>query len=236
MTDERLDPIEDLVGDLFVDRHDELRMCREWVEKIPRWHLNSFAFVGRRRTGKTAILVRFFNELFHTQDRVIPVFISFARYLERDKIITNYDFADEYFTGYLRSYLAFRHRKPLLFEDDADFEHLRSFARQAGSGQIHSEAYRRRGYQEVSEPDRSGDLGEGVCRRHPLVFQQKGLHRGCGEMSAGVGRPLQHAWAVQCPGQTGRVFWAAGIGGITGNQRRYAKGADDMGEGFADIR
>ncbi len=90
MTEDRLDPMEDLVGDLFVDWHDELRMCREWVERIPRWHLNSFAFVGRRRTGKTAILVKFFNELFHTQDRVIPVFISFARYLgrrERHKLV-----------------------------------------------------------------------------------------------------------------------------------------------------
>ncbi len=130
MTEYRLDPIEDLVGDLFVDRHDELRMCREWVERIPRWHLNSFAFVGRRRTGKTAILVKFFNELFHTQDRVIPVFISFARYLGRREAISYYDFAREYFGGYMRSYLAFRHRKPRLFGDDFDLSRLRRFARQ----------------------------------------------------------------------------------------------------------
>jgi len=63
MTD-HIEPIEDLVGDLFVDRNEELRLCREWVENIPLRHLNSWALVGRRRTGKTAILVRLFNRLF----------------------------------------------------------------------------------------------------------------------------------------------------------------------------
>ncbi len=130
MTEDRFDPIEDLVGDLFVDRHEELRMCREWVERIPRMHLNSFAFVGRRRTGKTAILVRFFNELFHTQDRVIPVFISFARYVGRREPISYYDFAREYFGGYMRSYLAFRYRKPRLFGDEFGLPRLRRFAEQ----------------------------------------------------------------------------------------------------------
>lgn len=38
---EHIKPIEDLVGDLFVDRQEELRMCREWVENIPRMPLNS---------------------------------------------------------------------------------------------------------------------------------------------------------------------------------------------------
>ncbi|MCP4106634.1 MAG: ATP-binding protein [Desulfobacteraceae bacterium] len=129
---ERLEPIEDIVGDLFVDRYEELDICRKWVNNIPLRHSNSFALVGRRRTGKTAILVKFFNELFWNQDRVIPVFISFSRYLDHKEPITYYDFARVYFTDYLKSYLAFRHREPLLMGHEFDFNRLRSFAGQAG--------------------------------------------------------------------------------------------------------
>ncbi len=109
---EHITPLEDLVGDRFVNRHEELRLCRRWVERIPLDHLNSWALAGRRRTGKTAILVKFFNHLFDKQDRVVPIFITFARYVRRPEPITYYDFAKEYFGSYLRCYLAFRYRKP----------------------------------------------------------------------------------------------------------------------------
>ncbi|MCP4347306.1 MAG: ATP-binding protein [Desulfobacterales bacterium] len=131
--DEHIEPIEDLVGDLFVDRHKELEICWKWVHDIPLRHLNSFAFVGRRRTGKTAILVKFFNKLFWEQDRVIPVFISFARYLDRREAITYYDFAREYFLGYMKSYLAFWYKEPTLMGRDYEYNSLRSFVRQAGN-------------------------------------------------------------------------------------------------------
>ncbi len=111
--------MEDLVGDLFVDRHEELRLCRKWVEDIPKVPVNSLALAGRRRTGKTAILVKLFNELFCGQDRVLPVFITFADYLDRREPISFYDFAKEYFSGYLRCYLAFRHGKPMLVRGNA---------------------------------------------------------------------------------------------------------------------
>ena len=101
MTD-RIDPIEDLVADLFVDRAEEFRLCREWIENIPRMPVNSWALVGRRRTGKTAILVKLFNQLFWEQERVTPIFITFAHYLERREAISFYDFARKYFERYLR--------------------------------------------------------------------------------------------------------------------------------------
>ncbi|MCP4111432.1 MAG: ATP-binding protein [Desulfobacteraceae bacterium] len=131
MTD-LIEPIEDMVGDLFVDRDKELRLCREWVEKIPRDSLNSWALAGRRRTGKTAILVKLFNRLFLEQDRIVPVFITFAEYLDRNEPISFYDFAKIYFEGYLRCYLAFRYRKPMLVRQNAGLTALQRFAEQAG--------------------------------------------------------------------------------------------------------
>ncbi|MCP4106308.1 MAG: ATP-binding protein [Desulfobacteraceae bacterium] len=133
---EQIEPIEDLVGDLFVDRNEELRLCREWVEKIPRDSLNSWALAGRRRTGKTAILVKFFNKLFYEQDRVVPVFISFAPYLDRQVAISHHEFAEEYFTGYLASYLAFRFREPLLVNQRGELSPIKDFARSVGDEDV----------------------------------------------------------------------------------------------------
>lgn len=128
--DNRLEPLEDLVGDLFVDRQKELTRFWDWATSIPNRIMNSHALIGRRRTGKTAILVKLFNRLFFDQDRVLPVFITFARYLRRKEVISYYDFAREYFTGYLKSYLAFRYRKPLFVSQEGDIKLLKHFASQ----------------------------------------------------------------------------------------------------------
>ncbi len=123
-------PLEDFVGDRFVNRHEELRLCRRWIDKIPRDHLNSWALVGRRRTGKTTILVKFFNQLFEEQDRVVPIYITFARYVRRTEPITYYDFAKEYFGSYLRCYLAFRYREPSLIRQNVEISVLVKMARE----------------------------------------------------------------------------------------------------------
>ncbi|MEZ4736024.1 MAG: hypothetical protein R3E79_53730 [Caldilineaceae bacterium] len=91
----------------------------------------SIAFAGLRRTGKTAILHRAFNRLFTEQERVMPVFITFEPYLYRMKMITTYEVAWELFTGYLRSFLAFRHRSPELHRKIAGLQQLRQFATDA---------------------------------------------------------------------------------------------------------
>ncbi|MGB0386549.1 MAG: ATP-binding protein [Ardenticatenaceae bacterium] len=113
-TPTRIDPLEDLVGDLFVDRDFELNFIWEWGSQVPPPSRNSIALIGRRRTGKTSILTKGFNRLFYEQTKVVPVFISFSRYLHRQKPISGYEFASEYFRGYLGSYLAFTYRHPAL--------------------------------------------------------------------------------------------------------------------------
>ena len=104
-----------------------------FILEVGQWHSNSggnsYALIGLRRTGKTAIMHKTFNRLFHEQDRVLPVYISFAQYLNRPEPIGAYEFAEEYFAGYVRSYLAFRYRQPQLHYRKAGLEDLRYFAR-----------------------------------------------------------------------------------------------------------
>jgi len=95
---------------------------------VPQPLGTSYALVGLRRTGKTAILHKLFNRLFHEQEAVLPVYISFADYLYRAEPITIYEFANEFFGGYMRSYLAFRYRKPEFIRLQFDRRRLLQFA------------------------------------------------------------------------------------------------------------
>lgn len=124
---QRIDPLEDLVGDLFVDRHRELDYFWRWATRVPTpLPHDSHALIGRRRTGKTTILVKLFNRLYHEQDKVIPIYISFADYLGKSEPILWRDFAEIFLIDYLRSYLAFRYREPSLMHGRRDWRPIRS--------------------------------------------------------------------------------------------------------------
>lgn len=123
-------PLEEIGGDWFVNRKDELDLFWRWAMSIPERVHGSYALIGLRRTGKTAILHRLFNRLFHEQEKVIPLYISFARYLKRAEPINAYEFVKEYFSGLVRSYLAFQYRAPELLQQNTEYEDLLDFAQQ----------------------------------------------------------------------------------------------------------
>ena len=127
---DQLMPLQEIAGDLFVNREYELDMFWEWATGIPHPVTYSHALVGRRRTGKTAILHRLFNRLFYEQERVVPVYVSFADYLHRKRPITAHEFARDFFAGYVACYLAFRYRQPMLVRRLRDLSHLHKIAHQ----------------------------------------------------------------------------------------------------------
>jgi len=128
--DRHIGPLEESGPEWFVNRKHELNRFWDWATSIPKAGQRSYALVGLRRTGKTAILHKTFNRLFNEQDKVMPVYISFAHYLYRPEPINAYEFADEYFTGYVRSYLAFQYKETSLYNVAIQLEELRAFARQ----------------------------------------------------------------------------------------------------------
>ncbi|MEM7536938.1 MAG: hypothetical protein AAF639_32470, partial [Chloroflexota bacterium] len=106
--DEQIQPLEEYAEGYFVNRDFEIDYFWSWANSVPLDRRHSIAFAGLRRTGKTAIIHRVFNRLFYEQTRVMPVYISFARYLTQTERITTYEFAEHFFSGYVRSYLAFK--------------------------------------------------------------------------------------------------------------------------------
>ncbi|MBV7335030.1 hypothetical protein KFU94_43705 [Chloroflexi bacterium TSY] len=126
--DQPLRPLEEIGNQWFVNRQKELDLFWEWGNSIPLGGRHSIAFAGLRRTGKTAILHRAFNRLFYEQQRVLPIFMTFESYLYRAELITTYEFARDYLSGYLRSYFAFRYRRPEFHRDLPELGELEQFA------------------------------------------------------------------------------------------------------------
>lgn len=125
----RLNPLEDLVGDLFVDRHEEMAYFWRWANNIPSpFPHDSHALIGRRRTGKTTMMIKLFNRLYHEQERVMPVYVSFEPYIHLpEPQITWNAFGEEFLLAYLRSYLTFRYREPQLMWGIPKWEVVRAF-------------------------------------------------------------------------------------------------------------
>jgi len=126
-------PLKESAETWFVNRTEELKFLWKRLSDTPfRGPSQSYALIGLRRTGKTALMHKLFNRLFHEQDKIIPVYISFARFLHRNKPISAKEIADVFLIGYIRSYLAFKYRLPDLFDDDINMNHLRAAVEEQG--------------------------------------------------------------------------------------------------------
>ncbi|MEM7536925.1 MAG: ATP-binding protein [Chloroflexota bacterium] len=121
-------PLDESGAKWFVNRSFELEWMWDWASNIPD-SFRSQALVGLRRTGKTAILHKIFNRLYHEQDKVLPVYISFGDYVRQtERKIDAYKFATEFFEGYLRSYLAFEYRQPQFHQNTERLDALQKYA------------------------------------------------------------------------------------------------------------
>jgi len=93
-------PLDESGTKWFVNRSFELEWLWNWASNIPD-SFRSQALVGLRRTGKTAILHKLFNRLYHEQTQVTPVYVSFGDYVRQtERKIDAYAFATEFFEGY----------------------------------------------------------------------------------------------------------------------------------------
>ena len=62
--------------DLFCGRETEMKWLMEWTSRIPRKLAKSQALLGRRKSGKTAIMQRLFNILWNQNGQVIPFYFE----------------------------------------------------------------------------------------------------------------------------------------------------------------
>ncbi|ETR68468.1 MAG: hypothetical protein OMM_04545 [Candidatus Magnetoglobus multicellularis str. Araruama] len=110
--------LEERIGDpfLFCGREKEMTLLLDWISRIPKKLSKSQAILGRRKSGKTAIMQRLFNILWSQNGKVIPFYFEV---LDQNQWILQ--FADEYFRTFLSQYLSFEKRMPLE-SDNAPFD------------------------------------------------------------------------------------------------------------------
>ena len=60
--------------ELFVGREKELKNLLEWAKGIKKEISMSRSILSRRKTGKTALLQRLYNIVFHENDGVVPFY------------------------------------------------------------------------------------------------------------------------------------------------------------------
>jgi hypothetical protein len=92
-------------ADEFTDREEIIGRLMLMAARTPRDMTFSTAMVGRRRLGKTAVLEQFYNRLFWEQDEVVPIYFVFEA-----RPMTSTEFAEAYFTNFLRQFIAFRRK------------------------------------------------------------------------------------------------------------------------------
>ncbi|MCP4108872.1 MAG: hypothetical protein GY749_25565, partial [Desulfobacteraceae bacterium] len=117
---------------LFCGRKKELELLVNWAGNIPEELSESRALLGRRKSGKTAIMQRLFNILWNRNSNVIPFYIEV---LNQDQWLL--DFSVLYYQTFISQYLSFLTRTPL---DQGNkpwrWDILEDMARQTGNQNI----------------------------------------------------------------------------------------------------
>jgi len=110
MTEQITYALEERIGNpyLFCGREREMNLLLNWASLIPRKISKSRALVGRRKSGKTAIMQRLFNILWSRNSNVVPFYFEV---LDPNQLLL--DFSDQYIRTFLTQYLSFLTRTPL---------------------------------------------------------------------------------------------------------------------------
>ena len=112
---------------LFTGRKKELDSLLKWVEGIKPEISKSRAIISRRKTGKSAVMQRLFNIVFHQNDQVVPFYFEIR---ETDQWIG--DFAREFFFAFIGQYIAFHSRNSEYFDYINDYKMLIKVAKKEG--------------------------------------------------------------------------------------------------------
>jgi len=119
-------PLAEKIGnpDLFVGRHEELEDLNYWIDGIPKRLSKSKVILARRKSGKTAILQRIFNQLWSDQEKgVIPFYMSLV---EEDMWLP--EFASLYYRTFASNYISYIERNPIFISKPMNFNEIREYA------------------------------------------------------------------------------------------------------------
>lgn len=116
-------PLAESIGnpDLLVGREKEFNLLTEWRDYIPKLQAKSQVILARRKSGKTALVQRFFNQLWNDHGAVIPFYFDF-----KDANVWYPNLAIEYYRAFASQYLSFLGREPQWVNIPLSLEELKA--------------------------------------------------------------------------------------------------------------
>ena len=103
--------IEEKHSNIFVGRKLELQMFWEGIFDLGTGSTDNWAIISHRKTGKTALLVHFYNLAFWEQEEVVPLYFSFTN---EERAIRKV--SDKMALTWLTQWLAFLQKTPEVLE------------------------------------------------------------------------------------------------------------------------
>ena len=117
-------PLSEKIGhpDLFVGRAKEFRILNEWLANIPKRLSKSRVILARRKSGKTALIQRIFNQVWSENGSVIPFYFSF----DENKIWYS-NLAIKYYCTFASQCISFLERDEELVKVSLSLEEIKEY-------------------------------------------------------------------------------------------------------------
>ncbi|RKZ52331.1 MAG: hypothetical protein DRR16_16355, partial [Candidatus Parabeggiatoa sp. nov. 3] len=117
-------PLSEKIGDpdLFVGREKELTNFNKWLANIPKRLSKSRVILARRKSGKTAIVQRLFNQVWSENGAVIPFYFSFD-----ESKIWYPNLAIKYYCVFASQYISFLERDEELVRTPLSLEEIKEY-------------------------------------------------------------------------------------------------------------
>jgi len=117
-------PLVEKIGDpdLFVGREKEFRLLNKWLNNIPKRLSKSRVILARRKSGKTALVQRIFNQVWSENGPIIPFYFSFD-----ESKIWYPDLAIQYYCTFASQYISFLERDKKLVGDSLFPNQIREY-------------------------------------------------------------------------------------------------------------
>lgn len=114
-------PLSERIGDpeLLVGREKEFALFNKWLKGIPKRISKSRVILARRKSGKTAVVQRIFNQLWSENGQIIPFYYNFP---ERNMWLPN--LAMEYYRIFASHYISFLERDEKLVKHPLNLEEI----------------------------------------------------------------------------------------------------------------
>jgi hypothetical protein len=117
-------PLPEKIGDpdLLVGREREFSNFGRWIANIPKRLSKSRVILARRKSGKTALVQRIFNQLWSANGDVIPFYFDIA-----ENKVWHPDFAIDYYRAFASQYISFLERDKVLVRTSLSLEDIKAY-------------------------------------------------------------------------------------------------------------